>query len=209
MQTSRELTSLLRSVADSIVRLASALGDPIEARRLPLNQRIVGGPSAQAPSHCGHSDGHELSLNTSDALSIETCRECPCCTARLWISIPTVGAILESAALRGACPVPGLDIQLTQRERQLLNVLHRSQYALRHQQLAALVWSDPDRTHDVGATLYRLRRKLLGSGWAIPCQPRGNGLRLVPDPNHGVQQTAEPVELEPDNRHALLLSDAA
>jgi hypothetical protein len=85
--------------------------------------------------------------------------------------------ILDAAAGSELSCVP--DLRLTRRERQLLNVLHRAPYALRHSQLAGLVWSDPDRGHDVRSTLYRLRAKLRGSTWAIPVPPHGNGVRLV------------------------------
>src|SRR5206468_12167012 len=78
----------------------------------------------------------------------------------------------------GAARVPDLDIELTRREQQVLNVLHRSPYPLRHEQLAALVWSEPDRTHDVRSVLYRLRRKLRTSGWLIPFPPKGRGYAL-------------------------------
>jgi hypothetical protein len=105
--------------------------------------------------------------------------------------------------------VPGLDVELTRRERQLLNVLHRSPYALRHQQLAALVWSDPDRTHDVRSALYRLRRKLLTSGWAIPVPPKGKGVRLIPNPASDGQPTPQLIQQEPDKPTGLLLGGAA
>ena len=113
-----------------------------------------------------------------DALTIETCRECPCCGARLWVSIPSVAEILETAANYG-CPVPDLEAALTRRERQVLNLLHHSPYALRHGQLAALVWSESTRTHDVRSVLFRLRRKLQATGWTIPFPPRGQGVRLI------------------------------
>ena len=92
---------------------------------------------------------------------------------------PAGRAILDTVAGNAASDVPNLDVDLTRRERQLLNVLYRSQYALRHRQLAALVWSDPDRTHDVRTGLNRLRRKLRDSGWTIPVPPNGQGVRLV------------------------------
>jgi hypothetical protein len=108
-------------------------------------------------------------------------RAMPVCprSARLWISVSSVSAILDAAALKGSTSVPGLHVEPTRRERQVLNVLHRSPYALHHEQLAALVWSEPDRTYDVRSVLHRLRRKLFASGWAIPLSPKGQGIRLV------------------------------
>ncbi len=128
---------------------------------------------------CPHADGHELKLSAPDVLRGEVRQQCPCCDARLWIGVPAVAALLQAAALAGASRVPGLDVALTRRERQVLAVLHRAPTALRSEQLAALVWSDPYRTHDVRTVLHRLRRKLRGSGWSIPTAPRGGGLRLV------------------------------
>jgi hypothetical protein len=160
-------------------------------------------------NRCNHSEGHELSLSADDALAIETSRECPCCAARLWISIPSVGEILEAATLKGSVSVPDLDVELTRRERQVLNVLHRSQYALRHEQLAALVWSEPDRTHDVRSVLYRLRRKLLNSGWAIPFPPKGKGVRLVLEPIRHAQPAPNSDRREPDEASNSVLGSAA
>jgi hypothetical protein len=146
---------------------------------------LVGGGSAPVRSptetlrRCNHREGHELGLRADEALAIETCRDCPCCGAWLWISVPPVGTILDTVAQNAASNVPDLDVGLTRRERQLLNVLYRSSYALRHLQLAALVWSDPDRTHDVRSVLCRLHRKLRHSQWAIPFPPQGDGVRLV------------------------------
>jgi hypothetical protein len=146
---------------------------------------LRGGPAAPARSHahavkpCNHREGHELALSVAEALApVEPHRECPCCNARLWISIPSVGAILDTVAHSARSSVPDLDVDLTRRERQLLNVLHRAQFPLRHRQLAALVWRDCDRTHDVRSVLYRLRGKLRGSGWTIPIPPNGQGVRL-------------------------------
>jgi DNA-binding response OmpR family regulator len=104
--------------------------------------------------------------------------------------------------------VPGLEIELTRRERQVLNVLHRSPYALRHEQLAALVWSEPDRTHDVRSVLYRLRRKLMNSGWAIPFQLKGKGVRLVPDPIRLGQPAPNSDGHEPDEASDFLVGRA-
>jgi hypothetical protein len=132
-------------------------------------------------NRCNHPEGHELSLNASEASAVEACRDCPCCGAQLWINVPSVGAILDAVTLDGGCSVPDLDVELARRERQVLNVLHRSQYALRHEQLAALVWSDRNRTHEVRSVLYRLRCKLRNSGWAIPFPAEGKGVRLVPE----------------------------
>jgi hypothetical protein len=141
----------------------------------PPSRRLASG----AP-RCTHREGHELALDPAEALATETPRKCPCCCARLWISVPTVGAILDGAASSERSSVPDLRVRLTRRERQVLTVLHRAPYPLRHSQLAALVWSDPDRGHDVRSTLYRLRAKLRGSRWAIPVPPHGDGVRLVP-----------------------------
>jgi len=147
--------------------------------------RTGGGPPAPAsrptvPARlCPHPDGHELALSAPNALRGEVRQQCPCCAARLWIGVPSIAALLEAAALAGASGVPDLDVELTRRERQVLAVLHRASSALRSEQLAALVWSDPYRTHDVRTVLHRLRRKLRGSGWSIPTAPPGGGLRLV------------------------------
>jgi hypothetical protein len=116
----------------------------------------------------------------------------------LWIALPTVGELLESVVLDGTGGVPDLDVDLTQRERQVLGVLHRSPYPVRYGQLAALVWSDPDRTHDVRSTLYRLRAKLRGSAWAIPIPPRGQGVRLL----HLQPDALEPDQGGPESRSA-------
>jgi DNA-binding winged helix-turn-helix (wHTH) protein len=158
---------------------------------------------------CNHSEGHELSLRPDEALAIETFRECPCCAARRWIGIPSVGEILEAATLKGSVSVPDLNVELTRRERQMLNVLHRSQCALRYEQLAALVWSEPDRTHDVRTVLYRLRRKLQNSGWSIPFPPKGKGVRLVPDPTRHGQLTPNSDRQEPDEASDFVLGSAA
>jgi len=96
---------------------------------------------------------------------------------RLRLRGPLTGA--RSVSSNAASDIPNLDVDLTRRERQLLNVLYRSHDALRHRQLAALVWSDPARTHDVRTGLYRLRRTLRDSGWTIPVPPNGQGVRLV------------------------------
>src|SRR5207244_2388625 len=65
------------------------------------------------------------------------------------------------------------------RERQVLAMLYRARYPLRTGQIASLVWSDSSRTHDVRSVLYRLRRKLRGTPWAIPFSTGGQGVRLV------------------------------
>jgi len=151
------------------------------------NSRSFGGgltapsrPYADTPKGCKHGEGHDLALSAGEALTpIEAYRECPCCGARLWMSLPSVGAILDAAYRLGHCDVPDLGVDLTRREQQVLNVLHGAPYPLRHGQIAALVWSDPDRGHDVRSTLYRLRAKLRGSGWAIPFPPTGKGVCLV------------------------------
>ena len=128
---------------------------------------------------CTHSEAHELALDPAEALALETVRECPCCGGWLWISVPPVGTILDLAASSGLSNVPDLRVRLTRRERQLVDVLHRADYQLRHSQLAALVWSDPNRGHDVRSTLYRLRAKLRGSPWTITIPPHGEAVRLV------------------------------
>ena len=153
-----------------------------------MNDRQSFGGGLTAPSRrhadtvkrCAHREGHDLALTAVEALApIEARRECPCCNAQLWISVPSVGAILDTVAHSARSGVPDLDVDLTRRERQLLNVLYCAQFPLRHGQLAALVWRDCDRTHDVRSVLYRLRAKLRGSGWAIPFPPNGQGVRLV------------------------------
>jgi len=137
-------------------------------------------PLAHSVKRCNHREGHDFALSAGEALApIEARRECPCCGARLWMSLPSVGAILDAAYRLGRCDVPDLGVELTRREQQVLNVLHRAPYPLRHRQIAALVWSDPDRSHDVRSALYRLRAKLRGSGWAIPFPSKGKGVRLV------------------------------
>lgn len=143
---------------------------------------------------CTHAEGHEISLRPREALSVEASRECPCCYARLWISVPSVGMLLEIAALNDKTYGPGLDAVLTRRERQVLNVLRSSPYPLRAGQLAALVWSDPHRTHDVRSALHRLRNKLRDSGWAIPFAEKGGGVRLVEVSNGNRQTTPKPID---------------
>jgi DNA-binding winged helix-turn-helix (wHTH) protein len=209
-QATEECTRLIDGLTEAIIRLATTTQEAAEVHRRPTGGRVNGSrQSTSTLNRCNHSEGHELSLNADETLAIETFRECPCCAARLWISIPSVGETLEAAALRGSASVPGLDIELTRRERQVLNVLHRSPYALRHEQLAALVWSEPDRTHDVRSVLYRLRRKLMNSGWAIPFQLKGKGVRLVPDPTPDGQTTFESGRQQPDEAPDFLRRSAA
>jgi DNA-binding response OmpR family regulator len=124
----------------------------------------------------------------------------------LWISIPSVAAVLETANDR-ACSVPDLEIELTRRERQILDVLYRSPHPLRHRQLAALVWSEPDRTHGVRTVLHRLRRKLRDSSWSIPFPARGKGVRLVADVT--AQHQAASSGARPDDASGGLLRLAA
>jgi len=69
--------------------------------------------------------------------------------------------------------------------------------ALGKAQHAALVWSEPDRTHDVRSVLYRLRRKLRTSGWLIPFPPKGRGVRLVRDATEHLQARTKPDAHEP------------
>ena len=187
-QTPKGCGRFIERLNEAIDRLAAATQHVAEMHEVAIKARTVGSaasafarPSVQTLRRCTHSEGHELSLSADDALAIETSRECPCCAARLWISVPSVGVILDTTAHKDAANVLDLDLDLTRREQQVLNVLHRSCYALRHEQLAALVWSEPDRTHDVSSVLYRLRRKLRASGWVIPFPPRGQGVRLVRD----------------------------
>jgi hypothetical protein len=165
--------------------------------------------SVETLRRCNHRDGHELILGADEALTIETYRECPCCDARLWVSVPSVGAILDAAAAIGAVSVPDIDVVLTRREQQVLNVLHRSPYPLRHEQLAALVWSEPDRTHDVRSVLYRLRRKLRTSGWLIPFPPKGGGVRLVRNATEHPQARAKPDGQETPGGSDIRLASAA
>src|ERR1700716_2697683 len=78
---------------------------------------------ADTVKRCAHREGHDLALTAVEALApIEGRRECPCCSARLWISVPSVGAILDTVAHSARSGVPDLDVDLTRRERQLLNV---------------------------------------------------------------------------------------
>lgn len=93
---------------------------------------------------------------------------------------------LDAVARSGFSSVPDLDLELTRRERQLLNVLHAAPWPLRSDQLAALVWSDAHRSHEVRSTLYRLRVKLRGTPWSIPIQSSRQGLRLVRRPSGAV-----------------------
>jgi hypothetical protein len=199
-----------------IIRLEAAARQAAEVHPMAIAARAVNGPqpaftrpSVVTLKRCNHSEGHELRLSADDALAIETCRDCPCCAARLWISIPSVGAILDAAALRGGTTVPDLEVELTRRERQVLNVLHRFPYALRHEQLAALVWSEPDRTHDVRSVLYRLRRKLRNSGWAIPFPPKGHGVRLVRDTTQHRQAGTGSDGQEPNEASDIGIGSAA
>lgn len=187
-QSSEACAHLIWRLIEAINRLADVMRQHCEVHRTTAEGRVLGGgssaltaPPVDALKQCNHREGHELRLNANEALEIEACRECPCCGARLWIGFPSVGAILDATTLDRLSNVPGLEVELTRRERQVLNVLHRSPYALRHGQLAALVWSDPHRTREVRSVLYRLRRKLRDSGWAISFPAKGNGVRLVPD----------------------------
>ncbi|MBV9598333.1 MAG: helix-turn-helix domain-containing protein [Chloroflexi bacterium] len=120
-----------------------------------------------------------MRLTVREALApTEAARECPCCHARLWITIPTAGQQLEHIA-RDCMDIPDLHTALARRERQVLGVLHQAARPLDHAQIAALVWADADRTHDVRTVLHRLRHKLRGSPWSIPTTPAGQGVRLV------------------------------
>ena len=208
---------LIERLNEATIRLAPATREAAEVHRIAIQARGVGGAprsaftraSVEALRRCNHRDGHELSLRAEEALTIETYRECPCCDARLWISVPSVGAILDAAAATGAARVPDLDIELTRREEQVLSVLHRSPYPLRHEQLAALVWSEPDRTHDVRSVLYRLRRKLRTSGWLIPFPPKGRGVRLVRKATELPQARANPDGQETHGGSDITLASAA
>jgi hypothetical protein len=42
-------------------------------------------------------------------------RECPCWSAQLWISIPSVSAILDTVAHSARSSVPDIDVDLTRR----------------------------------------------------------------------------------------------
>ena len=208
---------LIERLSEANDRLAAATREPAEVHRIAIEAQAVGGAprsaftraSVEALRRCNHRDGHELSLRAEEALTIETYRECPCCDARLWISVPSAGAILDAAAALGAGRVPDLDIELTRREQQVLNVLHRSQSPLRHEQLAALVWSEPDRTHDVRSVLYRLRRKLRTSGWLIPFPPKGRGVRLVRDATEHPQAGTKSDGYKPGGESDIKLGSAA
>ena len=214
-QTPKGCCRFIERLSEAIDRLAAGTQQTTEMHRAATNARAVGGAqsaftrsSVETLRRCNHSDGHEVSLSADEALGIETCRECPCCAARLWISVPSVGAILDAVALKDA-NLPDLDVELTRREQQVLNVLHRSPYPLRHEQLAALVWSEPDRTHDVRSVLYRLRRKLRTSGWLIPFPPKGRGVRLVRDATEHPQAGTKSDGHEPDGGSDINLASAA
>jgi len=217
LQPSERCDHLMQRLSEATIRLEAATRQAAEVQRTAIEARAVdAGPqsaftrrSIEAPRRCNHRDGHELSLGADEALAIETCRECPCCAARLWISVLSVGAIVDAASATGAVRVPNLDVELTRREQQVLNVLHRSTYALRHGQLAALVWSEPDRTHDVRSVLYRLRRELQTSGWVIPFPPRGQGVRLVRDAREHPHVGAKSDGQEPDGGSDINLAGAA
>ena len=208
---------LIERLSETTDRLAAATREAAEVHRIAIDARGVGGAprsaftraSVETLRRCNHRDGHELSLGADEALAIETYRECPCCDGRLWISLPSVSAILDAAAGTGVARVPDLDVELTRREQQVLNVLHRSPYPLRHEQLAALVWSEPDRTHDVRSVLYRLRRKLRNSGWVIPFPARGRGVRLVRDTSQHRQAGPESDGQAPDEGSDICLGSAA
>jgi hypothetical protein len=180
-------TTLVERLDRAISRMATVAQEVAQVQsklELALRTRKAGPIPA-----CNHPDGHEISLRPHEALAVETVRECPCCGARLWVSVPPVGVLLESATLEDSTGVSDLDEVLTRRERQLLNVLRNSRYPLRAGQLAALIWSDPDRTHDVRSALYRLRYKLRNSSWAIPFAENGRGIRLVRLGNQDCQTT--------------------
>jgi len=207
---------LIERLSEATDRLAAATRQAAEVHRRAIEPPSVGGSpqsalaraSVETLRRCNHREGHELSLRAEEALTIETYRECPCCDARLWISVPSVGAILDAAAALGAGRVSDLDIELTRREQQVLYVLHRSPHPLRHEQLAALVWSEPDRTHDVRSVLYRLRRKLRTSGWLIPFPPKGRGVRLVRNATEQLQAGANPDGQETQGADIKLASAA-
>ena len=171
----------LARLGDAIGRLASA------AERAAAPQERGGVRHAGAPArsihetggHCTHADGHALRLTVREAFApTQAARECACCHARLWITIPTAGEQLEHIA-RDRIDIPDLHTALARRERQVLSVLHQAVRPMDHAQIAALVWADADRTHDVRTVLHRLRHKLRGSPWSIPTTPAGQGVRLV------------------------------
>src|ERR1700716_3465756 len=84
---------------------------------------------ADTVKRSAHREGHDLALTAVEALApIEARRECPCCSARLWISVPSIGAILDTVAHSARSGVPDLGVDLTRRERQLLNVLTAHSY---------------------------------------------------------------------------------
>jgi hypothetical protein len=170
-------TTLVERVDGAISRLATAAQQVLKTQsklELAIRTRKLGPIPA-----CAHADGHEINLRPREALAVETPRECPCCGARLWINVPSVGTLLGAAALEGDTGASDLELLLTRRERQVLHVLRTSRYPLRARQVAALIWSDPHRTHDVRSALCRLRTKLRGSSWAIPFPEKGGGIRLV------------------------------
>jgi hypothetical protein len=182
----RLLEHHLERLGQAIGRLAAAAERAAESRPSRSDQRNPDGGlsvrirrGAEPATRCTHPDSHELRLGTHEALAVAPALDCPCCGARLWISFPTAGELLERVTLDEAGGVPDLEVELKRRERQVLAVLYRARQPLRTGAIASLVWSDSSRTHDVRSVLYRLRRKLRGTPWAIPVWPGGQGVRLV------------------------------
>ncbi len=182
----RLLEHHLERLGQAIGRLAAAAERAAESRPSRSDQRNPDGGlsarirhAAEPATRCTHPDGHELRLATREALAVAPALDCPCCGARLWIAFPTPGELLEHVTLGETGGVPDLDVDLNRRERQVLAVLCRARYPRRTGQIASLVWSDSSRTHDVRSALYRLRRKLRGTPWAIPVSPGSQGVRLV------------------------------
>jgi hypothetical protein len=203
-QTGATLVERLDGAISRLATVARQVADSQSKLELAIRTRKVGPIPA-----CAHTDGHEINLRPREALAVETLRECPCCGARLWISVPSVGMLLDAAALEDDTGASDLEILLTRRERQMLNVLRSSRYPLRAGQLAAFIWSDPHRTHDVRSALYRLRTKLRGSSWAIPFPEKGGGIRLVRLGNETRQTTPKLIDDQVDISRVSPVSVAA
>ena len=134
---------------------------------------------SRTPGACTHGEGHDLALNVRDALQIEACHHCPCCSARLCISVPPVGAILDAVAHNGFSSAPDLDVQLADRERQLLTccTLRPGRFGTTSSQR----WCGPTLT-EVTTSGQRCTVSAPSSAarnGSSPIQPPRQGLRLV------------------------------
>jgi hypothetical protein len=172
-----ESTTPIVRLETATIRLAALVRQITEAHSnvvAALRARRLAGVSG-----CTHPDGHEIRLRPREAMSIEAARDCPCCGARLWIQVPSVSRLLESIGIEEDAPSAILEAGLGGLERRRVTVLRKAPYPLRSSQVAAILWSDESRTHDVRSLLYRVRRKLRGTGWTIPVPERGQGVRLL------------------------------